>query len=657
MDILKEMEELIRKIEYHNYQYYVLNQPKISDIEYDILFEKLKRLEKESGIILKNSPTQRIATDVSNNFEEVEHKIPVLSLDKAYSFEEVLKWLTSNRIKDFVGEPKIDGFSIVMYYKDGVLDKALSRGDGRVGNDLTNNIKTILSLPLTLNERINIAVRGEVFIEKQDFEEYNKKMGGIYANPRNFAAGSIRRINPKEVAQIPLKIFVYDLYTEDIQFNTHIETLEFLAENKFPLSDKIGLFSDKESKYFKTYRPEELRNYINELAKTRNSFKYEIDGIVFKVNDLKLKNELGYTSHHPKWAIAYKFESPTNISEVIDIKVQVGRTGKITPLAIIKPIKISGSTVQKATLHNQDYIDELEIGIGDTVLVSKRGDIIPAIEKVIEKRGHVFKIPDKCPECGSKLVKEGAHLFCKNKECPARIIESISFFVDKLEIDTVGKNTIEKLFQNKIIKDIKDLFNIDVNILKNLEGFADKKVNLIKKSLENAKNKDFEKLFEAIGIESIGPNVIKILIENGFDSFDKIIEATKNKNPEVFSKIEGIGPITANKIIEAFNDNYVLDLIKFLKDKGFNTAKRQKEIKGNKLAGTKWVITGSFKNFQPREKLKELIESLGGHVTDSISKNTDYLVVGKDPGSKLEKAKNIGVKIINEEEFLRIIEK
>ncbi|HOJ50245.1 MAG TPA: NAD-dependent DNA ligase LigA [Spirochaetota bacterium] len=660
MDKKEKMQELIKKIQYHDYLYYVLNKPEISDIQYDKLVNELKELEKETGIILAGSPTQRVPSDITNNFAEVEHKIPVLSLDKAYNIDELIKWLNSNKIEDFVAEPKIDGFSVVLYYTNGILEYALSRGDGKIGNDLTNNIKTIRSIPVVLENKINMAIRGEVFINRDDFIKYNEKMGNIYANPRNFAAGSIRRISPEDVAKIPLRIFVYDLYTTDIKFKTHIESLEFLVENRFPTPiENIALFSDKEtSKHFQSYKVDQIAEFIKNITEKRKKLQYDIDGIVLKTNNIDLREKLGYTSHHPKWAIAYKFESPTNISEVLDIKVQVGRTGKITPLAIIRPIKISGSTVQKATLHNQEYIDELEIGIGDTVLVSKRGDIIPAIEKVIEKKGEVFKIPEKCPECYSKLEKDGAHLFCKNRHCPARIRESIFFFVDKLEINGIGKNTVEKLLENKIIKNIKDLFIIDFDIIKNLEGFADKKVKIIKDSIENVKKKEFAKLFEAIGIESIGPNVIKLLIENRYDSFDKLIEIAKNKKTEELSKIEGIGPITALKIVEAFNDPEILDLIQFFKEKGFQVGveKKTEESSSNKIfENTVWVITGSFDNFKPREKAKEIIEKLGGKVTDSVSKNTTYLLVGKEPGSKLEKALKIGIRTISEEEFLKII--
>ncbi|MEJ5274017.1 MAG: DNA ligase (NAD(+)) LigA, partial [Spirochaetota bacterium] len=504
--IKQRIEELKKLIEHHNYLYYVENKPEISDLEYDALFDELKNLEQQYPEFSEpNSPTKRVGSDLSNKFEKVKHEIPVLSLDKAYSKSQVIDWI--NKILEeypdttFNIQEKFDGVSIVLYYRNGVLDKAVSRGDGFVGNDITENCRTIKSIPLTLNQKLNIFVRGEVYIDKDDFEKL--KSSNEYANPRNFAAGTLNRIKSSEVAKIPLKFFAYDAVCEgfdndcslllllsNLGFNVSKNTVfvsksgklninsDFITKNN---STSNSLFDEND---FATIKIEEVTNRIDYFTKIRNNLAYQIDGLVFKVNEFSTRNKLGYTGHHPRWALAYKFEAPKAETIIEDIIWQVGRGGRITPVAKLKPVSIAGSTVSRATLHNIEYIKMLELSIGDTVSISKRGDIIPAVEEVVEKSENpvITEIPEYCPSCGTKVILDGPIAYCDNEKCPSRIAESIKYFAsrDCMNIENLGEETIDLLFENKIIKDIPDIYKVDYSILLNFEGFAEKKINLIK---------------------------------------------------------------------------------------------------------------------------------------------------------------------------------
>lgn len=673
--IKKEIEILKIKIFEAERAYYVDANPIMSDLEYDRLFDRLLKLEEEYPEFCDpNSPTKRIGSDIDNTLPEREHTIPVLSLDKCYGINDLMDWIKKNRDKlnkkiEIIIDPKIDGAGIVLYYQNGRLDRALTRGNGYIGNDITENVKTIGSVPLIIDDKNDLAVRGEVFINNNDFKIFNEKYaGGKYSNPRNLASGAIRRIKSKESALFPLNIIIYEGYYSNIQMNTHLETLINLKQLGFPINDHLGYFSNQVDlnmslpfKNFKIGNIDELPEYVNKLKNERKNFNYNIDGLVIKINDLESIEKLGFTQHHPRWAIAYKFEAPIAETKVISIDVQIGRGGRVTPVANLVPVELAGSTISRATLHNQEYINSLGINKDDLVTISKRGDVIPAVEEVVEKGDNIspFKIIDKCPGCNSKLIEEGAHLFCLNVECPLRLLETLKYFVsrDQMDIETLGDKTIEFLFNKGLIRKIPDIYNFNYDKLLEFEGYKEKKVNNIKNSIEKSKNKDFCSILSSLGLKDIGNRVAFLLVEK-FTDIDRIIQIAKNKDFDDLFTIEGIGEKIANSIIEHFSNPKVLDMIESLQKSGlkFKQDKIIEDKKSGFLTDTRWVITGSFKNFKPREKAGELIENYGGKVSDSVTSHTTHLLCGESPGSKLEKAVKLGMKIISEDDFKKIIE-
>lgn len=684
-DIKNQIEELSKKLLKHQYLYYNKAEPEISDIEYDKLFDQLVELEKKyPELALENSPTKRVGSDLDNTFPEKKHTIPVLSLDKEYTTEGLEKWLTktiknAGKELSFVVEEKIDGASIVLYYQEGRLDSALTRGNGLVGNDVTENIRTIHQVPLTIEETSELAVRGEIFIKKSDFYTYNKTFDNRYSNPRNLAAGSLRNIKSSVVAKVPLDIFVYEGFSKQTNItentNNHILTLISLKEMGFHINTNMGFFSNKKEflkmvqkklPEIKTGSIDQLSAYVQTEMKERNTLDYEIDGLVIKVNELDVRENLGYTAHHPRWAIAFKFDAPTAETHLIDVHIQVGRNGRVTPVGILEPVKIAGSTVSRATLHNQEYIEMLELGTGDQVSISKRGDIIPAVEEVIEKNldnPTVFKFPENCPFCDSKLEKDGAHHFCKNQKCPERVKRSIIYFASKnqMDIDSLGEKTIAFMFDKGFIKDIPSLYTFDYDELLNEEGFKEKKVNNIKKSVENSKAQPFRKVLTALGFEGIAAAAVADLFKNGYHSIDQIIEAASKKDIDVFSGIEGFGDITAQLLIDHFTNEKNLKLIGQLRACGLNFSEAPPaEINTGetdlRFKDQIWVITGSFENFNPRSKAAEEIEMRGGKVSGSVSSKTTHLLAGESAGSKLDKAKKLGVTIIDEASFIKMLE-
>jgi DNA ligase (NAD+) len=679
MDIKKKMLQLSDELLKHQYLYYVKAEPEISDLEYDKLFDQLLELEqKHPKLALENSPTKRVGSDLDNSFPEKEHSIPVLSLDKEYTSEGLEKWLTKT-IKNggqdlsFVVEEKIDGASMVLYYKGGNLDAAVTRGNGLVGNDVTENIRTIHQVPLAIEDASDLAVRGEIFIKKSQFETYNKTFDNKYANPRNLAAGSLRNIKSSVVAKVPLEIFAYEGFFKESETNDHILTLSKLKQQGFNINVNMGFFSADTEKV-QTVRqklPEivtgdvsELTDYVSSRMKERDNLDHEIDGLVIKVNELDVRETLGYTVHHPRWAIAFKFDAPTAHTTLSDIQIQVGRNGRVTPVGILEPVKIAGSTVARATLHNQEYIDLLELGIGDDVSISKRGDIIPAVERVLEKNEDnptTFKFPNTCPFCDTILVKDGAHHFCKNRSCPERMKRSIIYFAAKnqMDIDTLGEKTIGFLFEKKHIKDIADLYTFDYDKLLNEEGFKEKKIANIQKSIEDSKARPFSRVLTALGFDGLGTSAVKDLILNGFNSEARIIEVAKTGVVETFSDIEGFGEITAGLLIQHFTDPDNLKLIKRLKEVGLHfqedMPKQTENDQPQTFKDQVWVITGTFEHFSPRTKAAEEIEKRGGKVTNSVSSKTTHLLAGEAAGSKLSKAKKLNIATIDEKEFLAML--
>jgi DNA ligase (NAD+) len=648
--IKEKISKLSKSLLHHQYIYYVKNQPEISDREYDCLFDELLDLEKKyPQLAVLNSPTKRIGSDLDNSFSEQKHKIPVLSLDKEYTTEGLKKWIDKIRLNagsdiSFVVEEKIDGVSIVLYYKKGLLDIALTRGNGIFGNDVTNNIKTINQVPLIINQPIDVAVRGEIYITKSDFQKYNKNFEGKYSNPRNLAAGSLRNLKSSLVSKIPLNIFAHP---------------------------NLGFFSDKSDWFFplKEQFPElvtgtiaDISDYIKILSKKRKKLKYEIDGLVIKVNEIPIRNRLGYTSHHPRWSIAFKFDAPVGHTVLNEIRIQIGRNGRVTPVAILKPVKLGGSIVSRATLHNQEYIDMLELGIGDVVSISKRGDVIPAVEEVVEKsieNPSIFKLTKFCPFCQFKLIKDGSHHFCPNRKCSERMKRSLIYFVarDQMDIEGLGEKTIRFLFEKGFIKSISDLFTFDYGSLLGQEGFKEKKIENIRKNIELSKRKPFSRVLFALGFEGLGSNTVLELIKSGYDSIDKIMDTAARNQTEKFSSIEGFGEITARLMIRHFSDPNNIEMIETLKKIGLNFQEHSKSEPEFPMvfSGQIWAITGSFHHFSPRSQAAVEIEKRGGKVSDSISGKTTHLLCGDSPGGKLEKTKNLNIRIVREDEFMEML--
>lgn len=674
------MEELSAELLHHQYLYYVKAEPVISDQEYDGLFDKLLALEKEyPEYISPVSATSRVGSDLDNTFPEKPHTIPVLSLDKEYTAEGLEKWLiktASNAGQDlsFVVEEKIDGASIVLYYKDGKLDYALTRGNGIMGNDVTENIRTIRQIPLIITETANLAVRGELVIKKTDFATYNQTFDNKYSNPRNLAAGSMRNNKSSIVAKVPMNIYVYEGFFEKIATNDHIITLARLKELGFRMNPNIGFFSNNREKLAMAQNklPEitcgtitQLSEYVRSRMQLRETLDHEIDGMVIKVNELDVRDTLGYTSHHPRWALAFKFDAPTAETKLLDIQIQVGRNGRVTPVGILEPVKIAGSTVARATLHNQEYIAMLELGLGDQVSISKRGDIIPAVEEVLEKNPEnptIFKFPETCPFCSSTLEKDGAHHFCKNRECPERKKRAIIHFAgkDQMDIDTLGEKTIAFLFDKGFIKTCADLYTFNYDLLLNEEGFKEKKIANIKASIETSKQKPFRKVLTALGFDGLGTSASSDLMKNGFHSMEHIIQKATTGCVEDFSHIEGFGEITAKLLIQHFTDPQNLALINQLKEIGLNFCEEppaSSTLSANlPFKNQVWVITGSFENFNPRSKAAEEIEKRGGKITGAVSTKTTHLLCGEASGSKLDKANALNIPIISESEFLKMLE-
>ncbi|MBO4717721.1 MAG: NAD-dependent DNA ligase LigA [Spirochaetales bacterium] len=682
MDYIERSKELSRLLTEYQKAYYVQGRPLVSDLEYDRLFDELLLLESQHPDIRKpDSPTQRVGSDLTSDFPEVQHTIPVLSLDKAYSDSEILSWITKT-IKNtgenlsFVLEEKLDGFSIVLYYEKGLLTRAVTRGNGFVGNDVTANVKTIYSVPLRLNESVDIAVRGEVFLKKAEFEKINATLTEPYANPRNLAAGTIRRNKSSETAQVPLSIYVYEgFWTEPENLTDHIQILSRLKDLGFPVDPHISYFcrtkDEAELRLGQAGLEGEAGSFddipaaIADRTGTRASLPYEIDGLVVKVNELATREDLGYTEHHPRWAIAYKFEAPQAQTQVLDIDVQVGRTGRVTPMARIRETQLSGSTIRNITLHNQDYVNELELAIGDTVSISKRGDVIPAVENVIEKNEQgntTWQMPEKCPVCGSVLVRRGAHHFCPNYDCPAQAKGRLAFFCGKgqMDIEGLGARTVEILYDKGFVKTISGLYEFDFNNLRFVEGFGGtegKKIEGIKLALQQSLNTPFRNVLVSIGIPEFGKKAVDLVCDAGFDSMDKLIELADKNDIEALSAIKGIGPKTAEIIIDGLKSDTVRKLIEDLRKAGLHMEDEKEDgpVLEQIFQGQSWCVTGSFENFNPRTKAMDEIKRRGGTEVSGVSRKTTCLLAGSGAGSKLDKAREFGVRIVTEDEFMKMI--
>ncbi|WPM05782.1 NAD-dependent DNA ligase LigA [Borreliella sinica] len=643
---ITDLKKLIRK---WDKEYYVDSLPSVEDFVYDRHILRLKELEsKYPEYKALDSPTLKFGSDLLNDFKELEHSVPILSLDKVYDLNLLKSWINKidfNNSFNISVEPKIDGCSIVLYYKDGILEKALTRGNGKFGNDVTKNIKTIRHIPLSLNEKVDLVLRGEVYITKENFFEINKSLEKPYTNSRNLASGILRRVDSREVAGFPLNIFIYDFLNAGLEFKTNNLAIERLKKLGFKVDPLIKFFDQKSS-------IREVLNYISNITEERNSFEYEIDGVVLKVSDFVLREKLGYTTHHPKWAIAYKFEALSGYSRVNSIVVQVGRSGKITPVANIDKVFVSGAFITNATLHNQDYIMSIDLNVGDVVKVSRRGDVIPAVEMVINKFSTgFFKVPDNCPACKMVLLKEGAHFFCANNNCPAIAVERIKYFCSKncMDIEGFSNKTISFLFENKFISSEIDLYRFDYYKLLKFKGFKDRKVNNLISSIEASKKKPFSKLLLSIGIKELGENTIRLLFFNDLNSFSKLVRLCQDRD-FAFStllKIKGIGEKIALNIIVAFNDSIILNKFKFFENLNFKMEECVVPDDKNKLLiGKKFCITGTFNGYS-RPIVIDKLKNKGAIFKTCVTRDLDFLVVGEKAGSKLQKALNLNIKIMS----------
>ncbi len=664
----RRIEELRKEINYHNYRYYVLNDPVISDAEYDRLFRELLELEEKfPEFITPTSPTQRVGHEPVSGFPEVIHRMPMLSLSNAFTNEDLInfhtriqKLLPDEKI-EYVVEPKIDGLGVALTYENGVLIRGATRGDGYRGEDVTHNIKTIKSIPLVLiNPKYpNIEVYGEVYMPIPVFKELNrereKKGEPLFANPRNAAAGSLRQLDPRITAERKLDNFMYRATFPDMEsppFEFHIEVLSYLKDIGFRINPHIKKFDSIEGAI----------DYCKEWEERREELDYEIDGMVIKVNSLRQRELLGFTARSPRWAIAYKFPTTQATTRILDIIVQVGRTGALTPVALLEPVEIDGSIVKRATLHNEDEIKRKDIRIGDKVLVEKKGAVIPEIVKVIKEartgNERIFTMPDRCPVCGSRVVRPPGEVVARciaGMSCPAQLKGALRHFAsrDAMNIEGLGEKLIDKLVEDKFVKDVADIYYLDREKLINLERMGKKSVDNLLREIEDSKKNDLYRLIYALGIRFVGLKTAQIL-ERYFASLDEIIE----KDVEDFISIPEIGPKTAESIYEFFREENNLKVIDKLKKAGVNTKRlgKEEEVEDNPFKGAKVVFTGALSHYT-RSQAAEIVEKLGAEVSNSVSKKTTYVIVGKDPGSKYEKAKRLGVSILTEKEFLSIVDK
>jgi DNA ligase (NAD+) len=677
---LDEVRSLIDQLSRYQRAYYVDNQPLVSDAEYDRLFDRLQDLESRyPSLRFPDSPTQRVGSDLDATFPEVQHTIPVLSLDKVYAAHELLSWIerTETRVSRDLGiviEEKIDGISIVLYYEEGYLVRAVTRGNGTIGNDVTANVKTIASIPLHLSEPVTVAVRGEVYLPKDKFETLNSQMEVPYANPRNLAAGTIRRIKSSEVAKVPLQIFVYEGFWDgETGIKDHLSILSKLVHYGFRVNPNLGYFTKSAERAKAQLKEanldgvggsyEDIATYIQLHTDRRASLGYEIDGLVAKVNELEVRSQLGYTAHHPRWAMAYKFESPQAQTTLLAIDLQVGRTGRVTPVARVKPVQVAGSTISNITLHNQDYINMLELAIGDVVEISRRGDVIPAVERVIEKNEDsegVYTMDPFCPVCGTALVEKGAHTFCPNNQCPAQVRGRIEFFISKsgMDIDNFGPETAAVLIEQGVLKDIPDIYRIDYRkVLGNLKGFGEKKIRLLEKGVEESKKRSFTQVLISLGIPELGKKGAQILIESGLDSMEKLLDVAKRQDVERLTSIKQIGEKSAKLYIDALNDPAMQERIAALAS--FGLAMEEKEdaqaLVNESFSGQVWCVTGSFEHFNPRSKAMDEVLKRGGRTVSAVTSKTTHLLAGSGGGSKRKKAQEIGITIVDEPTFLAML--
>ena len=658
----KRIQELREKTEYYAKKYYDDDKPEISDFEYDMLMVELRNLEKDfPEFKSKDSLTQKVGGHVKEGFEKVTHEVPLQSLQDVFSIQEVIDYVekinqkaeeSNIENKKYVVETKIDGLSAALEYKAGKFVKGATRGNGLVGEDVTQNLKTIKTIPMELKEKIDITVRGEVFISKEDFEKMNQEREEneeeLFANARNAAAGSLRQLDSKITKKRPLDIYIFNVQKiERKEFNSHFEELEYLS--------KLGFNVNPVRIECNTI--EEIENAIKKIGEDRENLTFGIDGAVIKVDDLKFREILGTTAKTPRWAIAYKYPPEKRETILKDIICQVGRTGAITPMAILEPVKVAGSTISKTTLHNEDFIKEKELKIGDTVVIQKAGDVIPEIVEVKkEKRTgkeKEFNMPKNCPVCGAPAIREEgeAAIRCTGIECPAKLFRNLVHFVSReaMNIDGLGENIIGQLLDRNLISNIADIYSLTFEDIASLKKNGNKFAQNLINSINNSKENDLYRLITGLGIRNVGVKASKILARK-YKNIDNLFNATL----EELSIINDIGPIMANNIVEFFKQEQTIDLINRFKQYGVNIQSLESNVEDNRFEGKIFVLTGSLENYT-RTEAADIIEKFGGKTSSTVSKKTSYVLAGEEAGSKLTKAQNLGVEIITEEQFENMI--
>lgn len=651
----KRIPELSEILEKYGYEYYVLDNPTVSDYEYDMLMQELKKLESDyPELVSPSSPTQRVGGTALNTFEKVTHTVQMGSLQDVFSFEQVREFVDKckENLKNpvFTVEPKIDGLSVSLEYTDGIFTRGSTRGDGFVGEDVSGNLKTIKSIPLKLKSTAPpdfIEVRGEVYMPRESFAELSEKQElndeQPFKNPRNAAAGSLRQKNPKVTAERKLDIFVFNIQQIDgYELNSHKQSLDYVKSLGFKVIPSYKICTEYN----------EICDEINRIGTQRANLPFDIDGVVIKVDSFEQREIMGATSKVPKWAVAYKFPPEEKETKLLDIEVNVGRTGAITPVAVFEPITLAGTSVSRAVLHNQDFIDEKDIRIGDKIIVRKAGDIIPEVLKSLShsENSKPFKLPSECPVCGTPSVRyeDESVLRCPNAECPAQLLKNLIHFASKeaMNIDGMGQAIMSLLVEKGLVKSASDIYELKASDLVMLERFGEKSAQNLIDSIEKSKKSNLDRLVYALGIRNIGQKASQLLCEK-FPSMNDIINADK----ESISEIEGFGDVMAENIVKALKEPHRIQLIKRLENLGVNMNYAKKSTGDGRFKGLTFVLTGTLPTMK-RDEAKKLIESFGGKVSSSVSKKTSFVVAGEDAGSKLDKANELGVAVISESELI-----